>query len=116
MDAPSPPSTPEVVEEVTVEPRYSWEVALPRRQEEVTRESFAPTVLEFMMRAMTPASCDTDVMLCLKEVEPALHAAYQPLLPLAQVPALLGVTMNMRRMLPLKARLGQLQRTREEGS
>ena len=112
MDAPSPPSAPEVVEEVTVEPRYSWEVALPRRQEEVTRESFAPTVLEFM----TPASCDTDVMLCLKEVEPALHAAYQPLLPLAQVPALLGVTMNMRRMLPLKARLGQLQRTREEGS
>ena len=83
-----------------MEPRYSWEVALPRRQEEVTRESFAPTVLEFMMRAMTPASCDTDVMLCLKEVEPAL----------------LGVTMNMRRMLPLKARLGQLQRTREEGS
>lgn len=116
MDAPSPPSAPEVVEEVTVEPRYSWEVALPCRQEEVTRESFAPTVLEFMMRAMTPASCDTDVMLCLKEVEPALHAAYQPLLPLAQVPALLGVTMNMRRMLPLKARLGQLQRTGEEGS
>lgn len=114
IDVPSHPSAPQVTEEEVEEPHYSWEVPLSSKPEEVTRESFSPTVLEFMMRAMTPDSCDTDVMFCLKEVEPVLHTVYQPLLPLEQIPSLLAVTMNMKRMLPLKARLLQMERNGKE--
>lgn len=94
------------------EVRYSWDVELGSKEEEViTRETFSPTVLEFMMRDMGVESCDTDVMYCLKEVEPILHSSFQPLLPLEQIPTLLSVTMNSKRMLPMKKKLLSMQST-----
>lgn len=77
----------------------------------ITRETFSPTVLEFMMRDMGVESCDADVMYCLKEVEPMLHSSFQPLLPLEQIPSLLAVTMNSKRMLPMKKKLLSMQST-----
>lgn len=91
---------------------YSWDVELGSKEEEViTRETFSPTVLEFMMRDMGVESCDADVMYCLKEVEPMLHSSFQPLLPLEQIPSLLAVTMNSKRMLPMKKKLLSMQST-----
>ena len=97
------------------EVRYSWDVELGSKEEEViTRETFSPTLLEYVMRDMDVGSCDANVMYCLKEVEPILHSSFQPLITYEQIPSLLSVTMNSRRMLPMKKKLLSMQRNRHE--
>ena len=97
-------------------PTYSWDFPLDAREtsEEVTRESFAPTVLEHMMKHANLQSCNPDLMLCLKEVEPLLHAQHHSIILRTQVLSLLACTMNTKRMVPIRNRLIQKQRTRDD--
>ena len=74
-------------------------------EDDVTRETFSPTVLEYMMRNMTLESCKTDVMLCLKGVEPILHQYKPMLIEKTQLPSLFASTLTHKSLLPLRNRL-----------
>ena len=74
-------------------------------EDDVTRETFSPTVLEYMMRNMTLESCNTDVMLCLKGVEPILHQYKPMLIEKTQLPSLFASTLTHKSLLPLRNRL-----------
>lgn len=97
-------------------PTYSWDFPLDacETSEEVTRESFAPTVLEHMMKHANLQSCNPDLMLCLKEVEPLLHTQHHSIIQHTQVLSLLACTMNTKRMFPIRNRLIQKQRARDD--
>ena len=75
------------------------------QEEDVTRETFSPTVLEYMMRNMTLESCNTDVMLCLKGVEPILHQYKPMLIEKTQLLSLFASTLTHKALLPLRDRL-----------
>ena len=80
-------------------------------EDEVTQETFSPTVLEYMMRSMTLESCNADVMLCLKGVEPILHKYKPMLIKKTQLPSLFASTLTHKSLLPLRDRLLDYQST-----
>ena len=74
-----------------------------------TQETFSPTVLETLMRNMTVQSCIPEVMLCLKEVEPFLHAYHPPLFTREQYCSLLTCTMSHKSLKSIRNQLLAIQ-------
>lgn len=87
---------------------YSWNMTT--KKEEVSRETFSPTILEYIIRDMNVSSCHPEILFSLKDVEPLLHQTFQPLIPYSQILSLLTVTMNKRYMDDIKRRVLHLQR------
>lgn len=88
---------------------YSWNMTT-KKEEEVSRETFSPTILEYIIRDMNVSSCHPEILFSLKDVEPLLHQTFQPLIPYSQILSLLTVTMNKRYMDDIKRRVLHLQR------
>lgn len=91
-------------------PVYSWNQTTKKEEEEVSRETFSPTILEHIIRDMSVSSCHPEILFSLKDVEPLLHQTFQPLIPYSQILSLLTVTMNKRYMDDIKRRVLHLQR------